>query len=77
MAIFLSASIRIQAFVFIPIWGIAQGFQPAVGTNFGAENYDRVRQLTKVFLIGATIIASLSFLILQLVPKLLLSLFIK
>lgn len=74
---FLSAAIRIQAFAFIPLWGISQGFQPAVGTNYGAKQYDRVRQITIVFSLGATLLALLLYIPIQLAPHALLSLFIK
>lgn len=35
--IIMSASLRLQAFTFIPLWGMSQGLQPIVGTNFGAS----------------------------------------
>ena len=45
----LGACLSLQAFSFIPLWGISQGFQPAIGTNYGAKQYDRVRSFTKSF----------------------------
>ncbi len=38
----LGAALSLQAFAFIPLWGISQGFQPAAGTKYGAKNFERV-----------------------------------
>ena len=56
--IILGAALSIQSFTMIPLWGAGQGFQPAAGTNYGAKQYDRVKQVTRDFtqwLIGAGI----------------------
>lgn len=74
--IILAAALRIQSFALIPIWGISQGFQPAAGTNYGAKQYDRVKTLTKTFIIGATVLGLAFYLPIQLVPKTVLSWFI-
>lgn len=66
--ILMAASMRIYAFSFIPLWGMSQGLQPVVGTNFGAKQYDRVRQAVKVFSIGGLLLAAIFW-----VPSLLLS----
>lgn len=49
----LGVALRTQSFAFIPVWGISQGFLPAAGANYGAKQYDRVKTLTTVFMIGA------------------------
>ena len=33
----MAVGLRIMAFSFIPIWGMSQGLQPAIGANYGAE----------------------------------------
>lgn len=66
--ILMAASLRVYAFSFIPLWGMSQGLQPVVGTNFGAKQYDRVRQAMKVFSIGGLILAAIFW-----IPSLLLS----
>ncbi|RKM57718.1 MATE family efflux transporter [Butyrivibrio sp. XB500-5] len=73
----LGASLSLQAFSFIPLWGIAQGFQPAVGTNYGAKQFDRVRKFTKVFMIAATVLALVFYLPIMFAPGAMLSMFIK
>ena len=72
----LGACLSLQSFAFIPLWGISQGFQPAVGTNYGAKQYDRVRAFTKVFMIAATMLALVFYLPIMLSPKGMLSMFI-
>lgn len=74
--IILGAVLRISAFSFIPLWGISQGFQPAVGTNYGAKDFTRVKQITKVFALSATVLALLFYIPTMLFPKSILSMFI-
>ncbi|WP_036730515.1 MATE family efflux transporter [Peptoniphilus mikwangii] len=57
--ILMSAAMRIYGFSFIPLWGMSQGLQPVVGTNFGAKLFDRVRKTVKVFSIGGIILAAI------------------
>ncbi|MDO4721152.1 MAG: MATE family efflux transporter [Peptostreptococcaceae bacterium] len=66
--VLMAASLRVYAFSFIPLWGMSQGLQPVVGTNFGAKQYERVRQTMKVFSIGGLILAAIFW-----IPSLLLS----
>ncbi len=75
--IILGAALSTQSFAFIPLWGMSQGFQPAVGTNFGAKQYDRVKQVTKGFIVGATVLTLIFYIPIQLAPTTLLSWFIK
>ena len=72
----LGASLSLQAFAFIPLWGISQGFQPAAGTNYGAKEYLRVKSFTKAFVIGATVLALVFYIPIMCVPEKMLALFI-
>ena len=72
----LGACLSLQSFAFIPLWGISQGFQPAIGTNYGAKQYDRVRSFTKVFMVAATVLALVFYLPIMLAPKGMLGMFI-
>lgn len=76
-AILMGASLRIQAFSFIPLWGMSQGLQPVVGTNYGAKYYHRVKKSTNIFILGATALALLFWIPIQLMPQNILGLFIK
>ena len=53
----LGAALSLQAFSFIPLWGLSQGFQPAIGTNYGAKLFDRVGKFTRCFMVSATVVA--------------------
>ncbi|MCR5651025.1 MAG: MATE family efflux transporter [Lachnospiraceae bacterium] len=72
----LGAALSLQAFSFIPLWGISQGYQPAIGTNYGAKSYDRVRAFNKVFMIAATILAAVFYIPIMIAPEAMLSMFI-
>ena len=72
----MGAAQRVMQLAFVPIWGMSQGMQPAVGTNFGAKEYERVKKLTNVFIIGSTCLASIFFLIIEIFPTQILSAFI-
>ena len=72
----LGATLRVQSFAFIPLWGLSQGYQPAVGTNYGAKQYDRVKYITKAFVMAATLLAMIFYLPIMIAPKAMLSLFI-
>lgn len=43
--------------LFMPIIGISQGAQPIIGFNYGAQQYDRVREVLKKAVIVGTVIA--------------------
>lgn len=74
--ILLGAALRLQAFAFIPLWGISQGFQPAAGTNFGAKEFGRVKRLTRTFTVSATVLALVFYIPIMCFPKTILSMFI-
>jgi putative MATE family efflux protein len=75
--ILLGAALSVQSFTMIPLWGASQGFQPAAGTNYGAKKYDRVKQVTKAFITGVTILSLLFYIPIQLGARTVLSWFIK
>ena len=75
--IILAAALSIQSFTMIPLWGAGQGFQPAAGTNYGAKQYDRVKRISKVFMLGVTVLSLIFYIPIQLAPKTILSWFIK
>lgn len=72
----LGAALRFWNFSFVPLWGISQGFQPAAGTNYGAKDYDRVKKLTKVFIIAATLLSLVFYIPVELFPEKILSMFL-
>lgn len=64
------------SFLFIMIvMGLTQGMQPISGYNFGAKQYDRVNEVLKKTIIIATIIMTCGFIIVELFPRLVSSIF--
>ena len=57
------------------IIGIAAGAQPIIGYNYGAGKYDRVKKALKTVLSLSLIISTIAFLLFQLIPDKLISLF--
>ncbi|MEL6537467.1 MAG: MATE family efflux transporter [Bacteroidota bacterium] len=55
---FFAAANRILLFLMTPLFGLMRALQPVIGINFGAQQYDRVRQSfnlftkTGIFLVG-------------------------
>ena len=64
-------------FIFMPMMGIGQGAQPIIGYNYGAKQYDRVKKCFKLAIIAVTCFLTAGFLIIQIAPRLLFSLFSK
>lgn len=73
--ILMSAALRIYAFSFIPLWGMSQGLQPVIGTNFGAQSYNRVKDALKVFFVGSFFLAAVFWIPIMLFSSEILSLF--
>jgi Na+driven multidrug efflux pump len=73
--ILMSATMRLYMFSFIPLWGMSQGLQPVIGANFGAKQYQRVKDTMKIFMYGATILAAISWIPSMFFSEKLLSLF--
>lgn len=66
---------RIIAFLFMPMFGVLQGFQPIAGFNYGARRFERVRESIKIaqfLLIG---LSTFGWLIAQLFPTFIMRLF--
>jgi putative MATE family efflux protein len=73
--ILMAASMRLYSFSFIPLWGMSQGLQPVIGTNFGAKKYNRVKRTMNVFMFGGIILAAVFWIPAQLFPQSLLKIF--
>lgn len=74
--ILMSASYRVMSFAYIALWGVAQGVQPIIGANYGAQQYERVREAFRRFGSTATAIAGGLWLCFMLFPGFILSWFI-
>lgn len=64
------------AFLFLMISiGLNQGMQPIAGYNFGARQFDRVTRVLKLTIYVATVITTIGFLVGELVPEVMVSIF--
>ena len=59
----------------MPIFGINQGSQPIIGYNYGAKQYDRVKETVKYGAIAATIIVVIGWIVTQSAPQVLIAIF--
>ncbi|MCK4309756.1 MAG: MATE family efflux transporter [Candidatus Atribacteria bacterium] len=66
---------RVTMFVFMPLFGVVQGMQPIVGFNYGAKKFVRVKETLKLSLIITTAIATFGWLIIELFPFSIISVF--
>ncbi len=65
---FMGATTRIFMLTIIPVFGLMQALQPVIGINFGANNIERVKSASKVFLLAGTIMIILLWLPMQFFP---------
>jgi putative MATE family efflux protein len=64
------------AFLFaMIIMGLNQGMQPIAGYNYGARQFDRVKKALQLTILYATGVATLGFLICQLIPSIIVQMF--
>ncbi len=66
---------RLAFFFVMIVMGINQGMQPIAGYNFGARQFDRVLQVLRLTMAGATLIMTAGFLIGEFLPRVAVSLF--
>lgn len=74
-AAFFGVYIKLQSFVFMPIFGMNNGSVSIVSYNYGAGRKDRVMKTLKLALIYATILMVINVIVFQLFPSELLSIF--
>ena len=67
----------IVTMVGMPIIGISQGAQPIIGFNYGSKKYDRAEKTLKLATIAATVGLTIGWIVVQLYPETLVSMFNK
>lgn len=67
----------ITSLMLMPVFGVTQGLQPIIGYNYGARNFQRVREALQKGMLTATAITVLGFMIITLFPAQLVTLFNK
>lgn len=66
---------KVNQVVFSIVIGLGQGTQPIESFNYGAKQYDRVRQAYRLAVKAGAVISIIAFIIFQLFPEQILSLF--
>jgi len=61
--------------ILMPIFGLNQGAQPIIGYNYGAGNYDRVKETLKLAAAAATAFVIVGFVVTRLFPESIIRLF--
>lgn len=65
----------ILTLIMMPLFGINQGAQPIIGYNYGAKQFDRVKETLKLAITAATTIVVVGFIATRLIPTQLVSMF--
>lgn len=66
---------RLQSFIFMPVFGLGQGIMPLTGYNYGAGNFERMKKVIRYGMSGAFLFTLTGFLIFQIFPRQLITLF--
>ncbi|MFW5787029.1 MAG: MATE family efflux transporter [Halanaerobiales bacterium] len=66
---------RLQSFVFMPIFGLNQGYMPLVGYNYGHQKPKRMKKSIKTAFAIAFIFTTTGFIIFQIMPEKLILMF--
>ncbi len=69
--------VSIQSLFAMIVLGFSQGMQPIAGFNFGAKQFNRVREVLKKTILAGTVVTSFGFILCELFPKLIASAFTK
>lgn len=67
--------IKLNSFVFMPVFGLNNGMIPIISYNYGAQNRLRIKKTIILCIIYATLIMTVGFVIFQIFPETLLSFF--
>lgn len=66
---------KLQSFVFMPVFGLNQGYMPIVGYNYGHNNPKRMKQTMKYGLLTGFIVTTIGFILFQASPEIFIRLF--
>jgi len=72
---FFGAYLKLQSFVFLPVFGLNHGVVPIVAYNYGAKKKERIIKTIKLAMAAAFCLMLIGVLVLELMPARLLSVF--
>lgn len=68
---------RMLMFAIFPVLGIAQGFMPITGYNYGAKQFDRAKETVNKSILYGTVVATAIFIIIMIFPEFFVRVFTK
>ena len=74
-AAFFGVYIKLQSFVFMPVFGLNNGMVPIIGYNYGARQPERIHKTIRLAMLYATAIMLIGFAVFQMLPDFLLGFF--
>ena len=74
-AAFFGVYIKLQSFVFMPVFGLNNGMVPIIGYNYSARQPERIHKTIRLAMLYATAIMLIGFAVFQLLPGFLLGFF--
>ncbi len=60
---------RLQAFIFMPVFGLGQGVMPITGYNYGSGQPHRMKQVIRYGMLSAFLFTLAGFAVFQLIPR--------
>ncbi|WP_181350185.1 MATE family efflux transporter [Thalassobacillus sp. CUG 92003] len=66
---------KVTLFAIMPMIGVLQGMQPIIGYNYGAQNYDRLRETIILGMKVVTTISAIVFVVMMIFPEVLMQIF--
>ncbi|MYL39873.1 MATE family efflux transporter [Halobacillus litoralis] len=66
---------KLAMFTIMPMIGVLQGMQPIIGYNYGAQNYERLKETVKLGMKVVTIISAGIFVVMMAFPNVLMMIF--
>ncbi len=69
------AYFKLQSFIFMPVFGLNNALLAICAYNYGARKPDRIMKAIKFAAIGATTLMAIGFLVFQIIPDVLLTIF--
>src|SRR6056297_571876 len=66
---------RLQSFIFMPIFGLNQGYMPIIGYNYGHNNPKRMLKTIKLAVLIGFFFTMVGFILFQTIPTQIISLF--
>jgi putative MATE family efflux protein len=68
---------RMMMFALFPVLGIAQGFMPITGFNYGAKKFERAKETVHKSILYGSVVAAITFIVIMIFPEIFVRAFTK